>query len=146
MSGLIGSIGSKSGVISHIEQDFEPWTSKTWTYGAGFSGAGNGGGATYAGGYARIGKLVYINGHFSGTSNSTELYINNLPYKANTIGNNIHGIAVGNATNNGAGAGTANAYINENATTMYFTLNGNWQGWTNSGTKGAIFGGWYLID
>ena len=146
MSGIVGSIGAKSGVISDIEIGYEPWTSRTWTYGAGFSGAGNGGGATYAGGYARIGKLVYINGHFSGTSNSTALYINNLPYKSNTINNNLHGIGIGYASNNGSATGDADAYITENGTTMYFTLNGNWQGWTTSGTKGAVFGGWYLID
>ena len=71
---------------------------------------------------------------------------NNLPYKSNTINNNLHGIGIGYASNNGSATGDADAYITENGTTMYFTLNGNWQGWTTSGTKGAVFGGWYLID
>ena len=145
MSGIIGATGSRAGIIGETELDYEPWTSRTWTY-SGFAGGGNAGGATYAGGYGRFGKLVFVNGHFSATSNANHCYINNLPYKSNTINNNLHGIAVGNATNNGSGTGDAAAYITENGTTMYFTLNGNWEGSTNSGTKGAVFGGWYLID
>ena len=145
MSGIIGGSGSKSGVIGRTEQFVVPYTARTWTF-HGFSGGGNAGGANYAGGYARYGNLVYINGHFSGNSNAQPLYITNLPYTSHSQSNNLHGIAVGASTNNGSAEASGTAYVGANSTTLYFLRNGNWEGWTTSGTKGAVFGGWYIAQ
>jgi len=143
MSGIVGSIGSKSGVISDIEQDFEPYQQKTWTF-DGFTAPGDAGGANYYGGYMRIGRLVFVNGYFAGVSDDTALYINNLPYTADNTANALQAIDVGKGQNSGAGVGDVTAYANSNTKELYFLKAGEWNGWTSSSVKGAAFAGWYL--
>ena len=117
------------------------WTSRTWTM-SGFSGTP----ISYAGGYKRIGKMVYIAGNVGGTSNQTYFYITNLPYSPKNVASLYFCINVGSAQNNGTSIGTASVTMINSVGNLRLRNNSNTDGWTNSGNKFANFSGWYEAE
>ena len=98
MSGIIGGAGSKSGVISETEIDYEEGT---WT--ASLVAGGNpitmNSNTIYSTGfYAKIGSLVHVNGYFVASniaSASGDLLITGLPFSLDSAIS--HGVGSGGA-------------------------------------------------
>ena len=113
------------------------FTTRTWNLG-GFVGGTT---TVHTGGYKRIGKMVFIQGYVEGTSDVNTFTITNMPYAAKT---NYHfSIAIGLAEDNST-ACDANASVY--GSTLTFRKSSLYNGWTASGTKKAMFTGWYEAE
>ena len=91
MSGIINSVGSRSGVIGTTEIDNEEGT---WTPSFGTTGTHGENTMTVnsiVGQYVKVGRLVRVNFQGqradSGTWSSGNFYIRNLPYTSNNVAN-----------------------------------------------------------
>jgi len=91
MSGIINSVGSRSGVIGTTEIDNEEGT---WTPSFGTSGTHGTNTMTVnsiVGQYVKVGRLVRLNFQGqrsdSGTWSSGDLYLRNMPFTSNNVAN-----------------------------------------------------------
>ena len=143
MSGIVGSAGSKSGVIGITELDYEEGT---WT--PGVLGASVTGG-NWVAHYTKIGNRVLFNWYSSSvtySSASGDAIITGLPFTASNDSNNyspfhyVHGNAVDGDTRGGA--------VYQNATTMkFFDKNGQAGSTFNNGaSKYMMISGQYFTD
>jgi hypothetical protein len=116
------------------------WTDFSGTIGyTGFSGTPT---TTYAR-YKKIGKTLFFQIDMSGTSNSTAFTITGMP-ATSAIGTNTNS-PVYQAVNNGTPNYTVQFSMSASSTTLVMTLSNNASGWTNTGTKGISFSGFYEI-
>jgi hypothetical protein len=93
MSGIIGGVGSKSGVIGETEIDYEEGT---WTPVITRVDSNPSGTPSVAGNYIKTGKLVYVEGYaqLNGYSGGSGQWQCTLPFTASA---NIHHQAMGKA-------------------------------------------------
>ena len=112
------------------------WTTHTWSFNTGFSSSTSNWGA-----YKRIGRIVFITGSISGTSNSALMALTNAPYTAAST--QEWSLAIGRAYNGGATTAGIMGWVYPSGTDIRFSHNGNWEGFTASGSKSCIFSGWY---
>ena len=88
--------------------------------------------------YLQLGKLVFVEFHLAGTSNSATTTIT-LPFAVPT-GLDLH--ELGYAVDNGGAAVVGKLYLTGSTLSFAPTVNGAFNGWTASGTKvvrGSIF-------
>ncbi len=90
MSGIVGQIGARSGVIGTTELDYEEGTwSPTMNTATTFSATTN------TGFYRKIGSLVQISGYilnWTWTDNSNNVTVESLPFTANANNNFASGV------------------------------------------------------
>ena len=142
MSGIVGSAGSKSGVIGETEIDYEEGT---WTATA--SSGGSIATAATVMTYIKIGKLVTLQGQFQqGTSQASgNLQLINLPFANVSNPTNGNALAIGalRVYNQALATGYSNAgslvNIEANATTMEFYNNTDNAAVTNIGRDDAAY-------
>lgn len=112
------------------------WTDFSGTIGyTGFSGTPT----TSVARYKQIGKTLFFSIIMSGTSNATGFTITSFPA---TCASQFEGGLV-SATNSGSTVFTANWTFAASGTTLIMLLSNNPTGWTNTGTKGVAFQGFY---